>query len=61
MYGDAAQSEGENAADAGEEGQYGDPVGQEMDTPSEEAPADEAPADDAAADDTAGSDDYSGG
>ena len=57
------------AEGAGGEGEYGDPLGPEADTPAEDAPAedasaDEAPvddsaADDAAADDTAGTDDSS--
>ncbi len=37
VYGDAAQNEGENATDSADEGQYGDPVGEEMDTPTDDA------------------------
>jgi len=61
MYAGDAQSEEQNADAAGEEGAYGDPTGQEMDTPTEEATADEAPVEDAPVDDTAGADDDASG
>jgi hypothetical protein len=62
LYGDAAQSEQQTADGYGEAGEYGDPVGEPVDTPtaSDEAPAeDSAPVDDTAAADTSAVDEDS--
>jgi hypothetical protein len=66
LYGDAAQNEQQSADNSGEAGQYGDPIGEPVDTPTapdetpaEEAPAEEAPAEEAPVEDTSTVDDDS--
>ncbi len=66
IYSDAAQNEQQNADNYGEAGEYGDPLGEPVDTPAatddapaEEAPVDDTPVDDSAAVDTSAVDDDS--
>jgi len=67
MYSEDGTAEEQTADGSAEAGEYGDPVGEPVDTPvddsapAEEAPAEEAPVDDAPADDTTVDDDSSAG